>query len=53
MPVGSYNVQSDHGCIVTVALGHGDLAIADEHGRVVRSVRVARSSHDACIVTAA
>jgi YVTN family beta-propeller protein len=53
VPVGSYNVQADFGWIVTAALGHGDVTIADEHGRVVRSVKVARSSHDACIVTAA
>jgi YVTN family beta-propeller protein len=53
VPVGSYNVQADLGWIVTAALGHGDLTIVDGRGRVVRSVRVARSSHDACIVTAA
>jgi YVTN family beta-propeller protein len=53
VPVGSYNVQADFGWVVTAALGHGDLTIADERGRVVRSVKVARSSHDACIVTAA
>jgi hypothetical protein len=53
VPVGSYNVQADFGWIVTAALGHGDLTIVDERGRVVRSVKVARSSHDACVVTAA
>ena len=53
VPVGSYNVQADFGWIVTAALGHGDVTIADERGRVVRSVKVARSSHDACIVLAA
>ncbi len=53
VPVGSYNVQADFGWIVTAALGHGDVTIADERGRVVRSVNVARSSHDACILTAA
>jgi YVTN family beta-propeller protein len=53
VPVGSYNVQADFGWIVTAALGHGNVTIVDERGRVVRSVEVARSSHDACIVTAA
>jgi YVTN family beta-propeller protein len=53
VPVGSYNVQADFGWIVTAALGHGDLTIVDERGHVVRSVRVARSSHDACILAAA
>jgi YVTN family beta-propeller protein len=53
VPVGSYNVQADYGWIVTAALAHGDLTVADEHGRVVRSVKVARSSHDACILAAA
>jgi DNA-binding beta-propeller fold protein YncE len=50
VPVGSYNVQADLGWVVTPALGHGYLTVADEHGRVVRSERIARSSHDACIV---
>ena len=50
VPVGSYNVQTDFGWIVTPALGHGQVTIADEHGKVVRSVQVASSSHDACIL---
>ena len=52
MPVGSYNVQQGLGLVVTPALGHGDLTILDENGRLVRSERIARSSHDACIVSA-
>jgi DNA-binding beta-propeller fold protein YncE len=50
VPTGSYNVQADLGWIVTPALGRGYLSIVDEQGRVRRSERVARSSHDACIV---
>jgi len=50
VPVGSYNVQQALGLIVTPSLGHGFLTVLDESGRVVRSERVARSAHDACIV---
>ncbi|HST26693.1 MAG TPA: hypothetical protein VLJ76_11965 [Gaiellaceae bacterium] len=53
VPVGSYNVQADFGWVVTAALGHGYFTLADDRGRVVRSEKIARSSHDACIVTAA
>jgi hypothetical protein len=49
--VGSYNVQHALGRVVTPSLGHGTLTILDEHGRVLRRERVARSSHDACLVT--
>jgi hypothetical protein len=50
VPVGSYNVQESDGWVVTPSLGHGALTIVDAAGRVVRSERVARSSHDACVV---
>jgi hypothetical protein len=50
VPVGSYNVQQADGYVVTPSLGHGDLCIADAAGRVLRRQRIARSSHDACIV---
>jgi len=53
VPVGSYNVQADFGWVVTPALGAGYLTLADERGRIVRSTRIARSSHDACIVAVA
>ena len=53
VPVGSYNVQQALGLVVTPSLGHGFLTVLDEPGRVVRSERVARSAHDACIVWAA
>lgn len=53
VPVGSYNVQHADGWVLTPSLGHGDLCILDDDGRVLRSEKVARSSHDACVVTAA
>jgi len=53
VPVGSYNVQQTGGWVVTPALGRGYLTVCDELGRVRRSERVARSSHDACIVAVA
>ncbi|TMK70919.1 MAG: hypothetical protein E6G50_07030 [Actinobacteria bacterium] len=53
VPVGSYNVQHADGWVLTPSLGHGDLCILDDEGRVLRSEKVARSSHDACVVTAA
>jgi hypothetical protein len=50
VPLGSYNVQSGAGRIVTPSLGHGDLTVLDEAGRTLYRARVARSSHDACVV---
>jgi DNA-binding beta-propeller fold protein YncE len=50
VPVGSYNVQHGLGRVVTPSLGHGMLTILDERGRTLVSERVARSSHDACLV---
>jgi DNA-binding beta-propeller fold protein YncE len=50
VPVGSYNVQQRSGIVVTPALGHGDLTTVTLAGRVVRSEKLAHSSHDACIV---
>jgi DNA-binding beta-propeller fold protein YncE len=50
VPVGSYNVQQTTGWVVTPALGRGYLTVCDERGRIRRSERIARSSHDACIV---
>lgn len=51
VPVGSYNVQQTMGWVVTPALGHGYLTVCDERGRIHLSERIARSSHDACIVS--
>ena len=53
VPVGSYNVQDGVGRVVTASLGHGALTILDESGRTLQRTQVARSSHDACIVTLA
>jgi DNA-binding beta-propeller fold protein YncE len=50
VPVGSYNVQQAEGIVVTPALGHGDLTTVTLAGHVVRSEKLARSSHDACVV---
>jgi hypothetical protein len=51
VPNGSYNVQQGHGWVVTPGLGQGSLCILDARGRLVRRKQVARSSHDACIIT--
>jgi hypothetical protein len=51
VPDGSYNVQQADGWVVTPALGGGSLCILDSRGRLLRRRQVARSSHDACIVT--
>jgi DNA-binding beta-propeller fold protein YncE len=53
VPVGSYNVQQDDGFVVTPALGRGYLTTVALDGRPLRSARIARSSHDACVVLAA
>jgi hypothetical protein len=53
VPVGSYNVQEGWGAILTPSLSRGTLCIADRRGRLMRSLDVARSSHDACFVMAA
>jgi DNA-binding beta-propeller fold protein YncE len=50
VPVGSYNVQHGLGRVVTPSLGRGALTILDERGRTLHRERVARSSHDACLV---
>jgi len=46
-------VQQADGWVVTPGLGRGTLCVLDERGRVLRRLQVARSSHDACVVTAA
>ena len=50
VPVGSYNVQQADGWVVTPGLGTGSLCILNPRGRLLRRERIARSSHDACIV---
>jgi DNA-binding beta-propeller fold protein YncE len=51
VPVGSYNVEHGLEWVVTPSLGRGILSIFDERGRLLHRERVARSSHDACLVT--
>jgi DNA-binding beta-propeller fold protein YncE len=50
VPVGSYNVQSAQGRVLTPSLGHGALTVLDADGRTLYRVQVARSSHDVCVV---
>jgi DNA-binding beta-propeller fold protein YncE len=49
VPVGSYNVQFAAGRILTPSLDRGTLCVLDARGRVTETVRVAPSSHDACL----
>lgn len=51
IPPESYNVQQAHGWVVTPGLGTGTLCVLDRDGRRRWTKTVARSSHDACIVT--
>jgi DNA-binding beta-propeller fold protein YncE len=48
VPVGSYNVQRGPGRVLTPSLARGTLCVLDEAGDVMRRVKVASSSHDAC-----
>jgi len=50
IPAGSFNVQYAAGVVLTPSLNEGTLTVVDTSGRVVRSVRVASSCHDACLV---
>jgi hypothetical protein len=50
---GSYNIANGFGVVFMPSLSQGTLCLADRRGGVTRSVHVARSSHDACCVTAA
>jgi len=49
VPIGSYNVASGSGHVVTPSLDQGTVSLIDRDGRV-RTVRVARAAHDACVV---
>jgi DNA-binding beta-propeller fold protein YncE len=51
VPVGSYNVQQGAGVVTTPSLERGTLCVLDRGGRVEHELRVARSSHDACLVS--
>ena len=50
VPLGSYNVQSAAGRVVTPSLRHGALTVLDKNGRTLYRAQVASSSHDACVV---
>jgi DNA-binding beta-propeller fold protein YncE len=50
VPTGSYNVQHGYARVLTPSLAHGTLTVLDGAGRLLREVRVAPSSHDACFV---
>jgi DNA-binding beta-propeller fold protein YncE len=52
VPVGSYNVQQGWGRILTPSLDRGTLCVADARGKLVQERRLARSSHDACVLLA-
>lgn len=49
IPVGSYNVQFAGGRVLTPSLDRGTLCVLDANGHVLEQVRVAASSHDACL----
>jgi DNA-binding beta-propeller fold protein YncE len=50
VPVGSYNLTFDWGCLVTPSLGRGTVTFLDANGRVRQTRTIARTAHDACIV---
>jgi hypothetical protein len=53
VPVGSYNVQqAPGGRVITPSLDAGTLAVLDARGRLVRTIEVAASCHDACFIAA-
>jgi hypothetical protein len=49
IPIGSYNVQFAAGVVLTASLYSGMLTVLDPGGHGLRRVRVASSSHDACL----
>jgi hypothetical protein len=53
VPVGSYNVQQGWGVILTPSLSQGTLCTFSARGAPIERTRVARSSHDACVVLTA
>jgi DNA-binding beta-propeller fold protein YncE len=50
VPLGSYNVQEGWGVVLTPSLQRGTLCVVSPRGGLIRQVRAARSSHDACFV---
>ncbi len=53
IPSGSFNVQQDWQVVFTPSLTLGTLTIFGASGEARRSIRVAKSSHDACFVVSA
>jgi len=51
IPLGSYNVQFAAGRVLTPSLSEGTLCVLDANGHVDKQVRVAPSSHDACLAS--
>ena len=52
VPIGSYNVQEGYGLVLTPSLERGTLCVVRRGGALEHELHVARSSHDACFVTA-
>ena len=50
VPIGSYNVQFAANRVITPSLSHGTLAVLDALGRPLRTLHVAGSCHDACVL---
>jgi DNA-binding beta-propeller fold protein YncE len=50
VPVGSYNVQFAANHVITPSLLRGTLAVLDGVGRPLRSLHIAGSRHDACVL---
>lgn len=51
VPIGSYNVTHGAGTAVTPSLSRGTVAVLDSRGQTIAVRTVARSAHDACVVT--
>jgi DNA-binding beta-propeller fold protein YncE len=49
-PIGSYNVQFAANRVITPSLLHGTLAVFDALGHPLKTLRVAASCHDACVL---
>jgi DNA-binding beta-propeller fold protein YncE len=50
VPAGSYNVQFGAGRVITPSLLNGTLAVLDAVGRPLRTLHIAGSCHDACVL---
>jgi DNA-binding beta-propeller fold protein YncE len=50
IPVGSYNVTRGGGHVVSPSLDRGTLCVMNRHGQVRRTLNVAPSAHDACVI---